>query len=607
MSAKRLVLLVFFLAVCFGIYWLANLIWFKPLSLDAFYDRGFARVLVATDPEQLTQIGLLESKGIRFHNAYLSDASPETELWKHTYLKEQLDILKSYDRAAQTQAQLLSTDILQWFLEQDAAGEPFRFYDYQVTQINGVHIDLPEFMLQVHPLTSKTDAEYYNSRLSRFKQKFDQVIASLQQAEAKGVIPPQFVVQDVLKICRDFIAVPPTDNVLYKHLGETIAKLPDVTADQRDSLLADAEKQIANSVYPAYRDLIAHEEALLPKTNADDGVWKLPNGDAYYRYQLKSNTTSDITPAEVHDLGLAEVARITAEMKAEFAKLGYPDDIALAEAVHRLAADPSQHYTAGPNVRKQILGDFQKIVDEVSPRLTKVFRVLPKTPLKVESVPQFREATAPLAYYNPGSADGARPGIFYTNTGDLDKVIKYGMKTVTYHEAIPGHHFQISIQQELQGVPEFRRFLPFTAYAEGWALYSERLASEIGMYENDPSANIGRLQDEMLRAVRLVVDSGIHYKHWTRQQAIDYMAEHTGNPMADVVVEIERYIVWPGQACAYKVGQLKIIELREKARATLGAKFDIGEFHDVVLKNGSLPVSILERVVDQYIAEKKST
>jgi uncharacterized protein (DUF885 family) len=605
MSLKRSFFLIVFLAFGFFVYWLANLIWFKPLSIDNFYDRGFARILLR-DPETLTQLGILESKGIRFHNAYLSDASPETERWKHAYEKEQLDILKSYDRESQTQAQLLSTDVLAWFLGQDVASEPFMFYPYAVTQIDGVHIDLPRFMLEIHPLTSKSDAEAYVSRLSRFKQKFDEVIAGMQESEARAVMPPRFVVEGALKIARDFIVMPPKENVLYTGFSEKLAKLPELIPEQRERLLADAETQIANSVYPAYRDLIAHEESLLPKTTTDDGVWKLPNGDAYYRNQLRAQTTTDITPAEVHDLGLAEVARIGAEMKVEFAKLGYPEDIPLAEAVHRLAADPAQRYTPGPNVRKQITGDFQKIIDEVSPRLTKVFRVLPKAPLKVESIPEFSEKSAPLTYYEPGSADGARPGIFFANTGDLDKIARYGMKTVTYHEGVPGHHFQISIQQELDGVPEFRRFLPFTAYQEGWALYAERLASEIGMYENDPAGNIGRLQDEMLRAVRLVVDSGIHYKHWTRQQAIDYMAENTGNSMADVVVEIERYIVWPGQACAYKVGQLKILALREKARAALGAKFDLGEFHDVVLKNGSLPLTILEQVVDTYIAQKKA-
>jgi uncharacterized protein (DUF885 family) len=605
MSIKRTLFLTVFLAFGFFVYWLANLIWFKPLPIDYFYDRGFARILLR-DPETLTQLGILESMGIRFHNAYLSDASPETERWKHAYEKEQLDILKSYDRESQTQAQLLSTDVLGWYLGQDVASEPFMFYPYAVTQINGVHIELPQFMLEVHPLTSKADAEAYNSRLSRFKQKFDEVIASLQESEARNVVPPHFVVEGALKIARDFIVMPPKENVLYTGFAEKLAKLPEVIPEQRERLLADAETQIANSVYPAYRELIAHEEALLPKTTTDDGVWKLPNGDAYYRSQLRGNTTTEITPAEVHDLGLAEVARIGAEMKVEFGKLGYPEDIPLAEAVHRLAADPAQRYTPAPNVRKQIIGDFQKIIDEVSPRLTKVFRVLPKAPVKVVSVPEFSEKSSPLAYYNPGSVDGVRPGIFFANTGDLDKIVKYGMKTVTYHEAVPGHHFQISIQQELQDVPQFRRFLPFTAYQEGWAVYAERLAWEIGMYENDPAGNIGRLQDEMLRAVRLVVDSGIHYKHWTRQQAIDYMAENTGNPMADIVVEIERYIVWPGQACAYKVGQLKILALREKARAALGEKFDLGEFHDVVLKNGALPLTILERVVDAYIAQKKA-
>lgn len=603
MTFKRTVLLLLFVALLAGCYWLANLIWFKPLSLDNFYERVFVRILLK-EPELLTQVGILEGMGIRFHNAYLADASPEAERERHAYLKEQLDVLRSYDRASQTQSQLLSTDILEWYLAQDAASDAFMFHNYAVTQISGVHIDLPEFMLQVHPLAGRGDAENYNARLSRFNTKFAQVIEGLKVSEAEGVTPPRFVVEGALKIARDFIVVPPVENPLYVHLADKLKTMNGVTPEQRDQLLAECEKQIAGSVYPAFRALVAYEEELLPKTTTDDGVWKLPNGDAFYRNQLRQFTTTDMTPAEVHELGLSEVTRISAEMKAEFTKLGYPE-LPVAEAVHRLAADPAQHYSPGPNVRKEIAADYQKIIDDVNKRVATVFRVLPKAQLKVESVPEFREKSAPLAYYNQPSADGSRPGVFYTNTGDLSKVIKYDMKTTAYHEAVPGHHFQLSIQQELTGLPQFRRFLPFGAYVEGWALYAERLASEIGMYDTDPPGNIGRLQDELFRAVRLVVDTGIHYKHWTRQQAIDYMAETTGNPQADVVVEIERYIVWPGQACSYKVGQLKILNLREKARAALGTKFDLGEFHDVVLKNGSQPLGILEKLVDNYIADKK--
>ena len=602
-SVKRSLKFIGLAALVTFAYWFANLVWFKPLSIDHFYERAFVRVLLK-NPEALTQIGLLEGVGIRFHNAYLTDDSPGAQRWAHEYFKEQLDILRSYDREAQTDSQRLSTDILESHLADDVAREPFMFHGYAVTQINGAHISLPEFMLQIHPLTSNGDAEMYAARLSRFGKKFDDVIATLKEEESRGVLPPRFVVEAVLKICRDFIAVPPKENALYARFADKLAKVEAVTPAQREQVLVEVEKQITAAVYPAYRALIAHEEVALAKTTTDDGVWKLPNGDAFYKSQLRQQTTSDIAPAEVHELGLAEVARVGAEMKAEFAKLGYPD-MPLADAVHKLAAEPSQRYTAGPDVRKEITGDYQKMIDEVNKRVAASFKVLPKAGVKVESVPEFREKNAPGAYYNAPSADGVRPGIFYANTGDLSRVLKYEMKTTAYHEAVPGHHFQISIQQEVKGVPQFRRFLGFGAYGEGWGLYAERLAAEIGMYENDPAGNIGRLQWELFRAVRLVVDSGIHYKHWTRQQAIDYMAQNTGNPIAEVVAEIERYIVWPGQATSYKVGQLKILALREKAKKELGAKFNLGEFHDVVLKNGSLPLAILEKLVDRYIAEKK--
>ena len=384
-------------------------------------------------------------------------------------------------------------------------------------------------------------------------------------------------------------------------------KLPAGTLDDatRTRVLGDVEKAIDEAVFPAYAQLISYFEALEPKATSNDGAWSLPDGDAYYAYQVESNTTTTMTPDQIHQLGLAEVARIGGEMDAILREAGYVDGT-IGARVRQLAAAPEQLYPDNDEGRKQILADYQRIIDEVSAGLDPYFAVKPKAGVQVKRVPEFSEKTAPGAYYEGPALDGSRPGTFYANLRNVAEVPKMGMRTLAYHEAVPGHHFQIAIAQELKDLPIFRRMVPFTAFAEGWALYAERLAWEAG-FEKNPMDNLGRLQAEMFRAVRLVVDTGMHAKHWTREQAIQYMSDNTGMGDDEVTAEIERYLVNPGQALAYKVGMLKILELREKARAELGPKFDLREFHDQVLRNGSMPMEILERVVNDWISEKRKT
>jgi uncharacterized protein (DUF885 family) len=361
---------------------------------------------------------------------------------------------------------------------------------------------------------------------------------------------------------------------------------------------------IEHGVYPAYRSLIEHFAALQPKVTRNDGAWSLPDGDAYYAWCVRMHTTTDMTPEQVHALGLAEVARVTAEMDAILKAQGLADG-PIGPRVQQLAHAADATYPNTPDGKQAMLARYQAILDEVNAGLGSAFHVRPELGVVVKPVPAFSEKTAPGAYYEPGSFDGTRPGAFYANMRDTTENPKWGMRTLAYHEGIPGHHFQISIAQELKGVPFFRRVLPFTAYAEGWALYAERLAWELG-FEKDPLDDLGRLRDEMMRAVRLVVDSGIHYKHWTREQAIQYMMDNTGMAESSVTSEVERYFVDPGQALAYKAGMLKILELREHAKQALGAKFDLGEFHDQVLTHGSLPLALLQRVINDWITQKQA-
>jgi len=582
--------------------WFATaLIWGKPWSVKLLYTRTFLHFALK-GPELLTMLGILEKFGLHGHNAILSDASVANETKMYKWMKRDLALLRSYPRKRQPSKLLLSTDIMDWFLDDLTRTKKFRFHDYPLNQMFGIQSELPNFMMTMHPLVSKLEGRNYVKRLGRFGVKFDQVLEGLKIREEKGVLPPKFVIRRVLDEMTAFIGQPANENPLYTVFKDKLTKLEKVSARDRESLLAAAEAGITRTVYPAYQKFIAYFTALEQKATTDDGVWKLPDGGAYYANCLRSNTTTEYTPEQVHEIGLKEVTRIEREMAAILEKLSY---MGVKNAPRKLEEFGKEERFLYPNTdegRLAGLAEYQRILDEMNAGLDPYFAVRPKAALKVERVPEFREKTSALAYYQPAAIGGGRPGVFYANMRDMKEIHKFGMKTLAYHEGIPGHHFQIAIAQELKGLPFFRRMVPFTAYAEGWALYAEKLAREIGFYKDDPYGELGYLDSELFRAVRLVVDTGIHHKKWTREQAIEYMEAHTASAHESIVSEIERYIVMPGQACAYKIGEIKMVELRDKARKGLGDKFDLRKFHNVVLKNGSMPLNILERVVDAYIA-----
>ena len=598
--------MLFLVLLVLGGAFFVHVWYFKPAKIEWFYTRVFAQY-VFEDPELLSRLHLLEGVGITFHNDDLTDASPARQQELTAQLRKDYDTLRSYDHSGFAGQDKLSYDILEYFLGEQVKGEKWQWHDFPVNQMFGVQSSLPNFMADVHQVHSEGDANDYVARLRKFPVKFAQVLEGLKIRESKGVIPPRFVVEKVLAQMRGFVAGGARKNPLYTTFVEKLDKLPAGTLDDatRTRVLGDVEKAIDEAVFPAYAQLISYFEALEPKATSNDGAWSLPDGDAYYAYQVESNTTTTMTPDQIHQLGLAEVARIGGEMDAILREAGYVDGT-IGARVRQLAAAPEQLYPDNDEGRKQILADYQRIIDEVSAGLDPYFAVKPKAGVQVKRVPEFSEKTAPGAYYEGPALDGSRPGTFYANLRNVAEVPKMGMRTLAYHEAVPGHHFQIAIAQELKDLPIFRRMVPFTAFAEGWALYAERLAWEAG-FEKNPMDNLGRLQAEMFRAVRLVVDTGMHAKHWTREQAIQYMSDNTGMGDDEVTAEIERYLVNPGQALAYKVGMLKILELREKARAELGPKFDLREFHDQVLRNGSMPMEILERVVNDWISEKRKS
>lgn len=574
----------------------------KPLRIGWFYERVFVEYAV-DDPELLTSLGMLPP-WLDWFSDDLTDRSLAREKQVQAKLRDDLATLRSYDRAALDEQGQLSYDVLEYFLSIQAQGERFSHHDYPLNQLFGIQSGFPTFMATQHAVRSQGAAEDYVARLGKVPVMVDQVLEGLRAREAAGILPPTFVVEKVLAEMRAFTAAPARQNILYTSFAEKLGKLPagEIGDADRTALLASVESAVQDQVYPAYGQFIAYYDTLLAKTTGNHGVWSLPDGEAFYAWSARQHTSTDMTPAQIHQLGLDEVARIEAQMHEILVGQGLSEG-GVGERVQQIALRPDQLYPDTDEGRAAIIADFTRIIAEVDAGIGEHFNVRPRQGVTVERVPEFREKTAPGAYYNPPAMDGSRPGVFSINLRNTAEVARFGMRTLAIHEAIPGHHFQTTIQQELTGVPTFRKVLPFTAFSEGWALYSERLAWEIGL-QDDPLDNLGRLQAEMFRAVRLVVDTGLHDKRWTREQAIAYMLEKTGMPETDVVAEIERYLVMPGQALAYKVGMNKILALREKAKEALGPKFRLSEFHDLVLTGGDLPLALLERRVDAWIGQQ---
>jgi uncharacterized protein (DUF885 family) len=587
-----------------GAILLTNLIWFRPWNLNLFYEKAFVET-VFSEPELLSSLGLVEQFGFTRHNGKLGDESPAHQQKQLDRWKRDLAQLRQYPLDRQSPSQRLSTRVLDWFLERQVEGEKWQFHNYPVNQLFGVQNQFPSFMANTHRLLAKRDCQYYVMRLDAVPKKFNQLLESLKLREEKQILPPRFVVEEVLKEMSDFIAKPAAENILATSFKTRAAKIDKLSEAERADFQQRVEGSITNKVYPAYQQLVDYFKSIEPKTTTDDGVWKLPEGDAFYAYALHENTTTTMPPNDVHDLGVREVARIEGEMRTLLDANGFAGQ-PIGASMDKLGKDPRFLYPNDDKGRADALAEYTRLIDTANEQCKQLFLTMPKAKCEVRRVEQFKETTSSGAYYQGPAMDGTRPGVFFANLRDMNEIPKWSMPTLAYHEGIPGHHWQISIAHELKGLPQFRKILPFTAYAEGWALYCEWLAKQAGWYDKDPFGDLGRLQAELFRAVRLVVDTGIHAKRWTREQAIAYMREKTGMGEKEVTSEIERYIVVPGQACAYKIGMLKIQELRKRAETELGNKFDQREFHDTLLKNGGLPLEILEEQVNDYIQKKKA-
>ena len=476
------------------------------------------------------------------------------------------------------------------------------YHDYALTQMYGAHSGVPTFLINQHPIDNIADANAYIKRIELSGNYLEKVLENTRESARKGIRPPRFVYGHVISTSRNIIRGFPFEksdklNLVYDDFNKKIFELS-LPKEVSENLKKQAQDALQGSFKPAYILLINEMLTQQKLTTEDDGVWKLPGGNEYYASRLKTMTTTELSAKEIHQIGLDEVDRIHEEMRAIMSRVGFESN--LQDFFKYLKDEPRFTYPDTEAGREDYIKEATRIIETISKRLDEVFLKLPKAKLEVRRVEAFREKTAGKAFYSRGTPDGSRPGYYYANLNDINDMPKYQMEALAYHEGNPGHHMQLSISQELSGVPEFRKHNSVTAYTEGWGLYSEFFPKEMGFYD-DPYSDFGRLAMELWRAARLVVDTGIHDKKWTRTEAIDYLLANTPNPKNDCEKAIERYIVMPGQATAYKIGMMKILELRENAKDKLQEKFDIRSFHDTVINSGPVPLNILEERVDSWI------
>lgn len=567
---------------------------------NAFFDRVFDRE-VDRDPVKAALLG------IKSNYDQWTDLSEEHAQKEVEISKANLDSLKLIDFNALDEQTKISYRLFETDAKQDVDNFKWHLHDYPINQMGGTHVDLPTFLINVHLVANKQDAEAYISRLSKVNTVFDQVLNNLKLREAKNILPPKFVFPYVLNDCKNVITGKPFDkssenNPLLEDFTKKVSALKDVDDAGKKELIAKANEALLGSVKPAYEKLMSYWAELEKKSTTDDGAWKLSEGDAFYDAALKVTTTTDLTADQIHEIGLKEVERIHNEMREIMKKVDFKSDN-LQEFFTFMRLDKQFYYPNTAEGKEAYRVKAVKIIDDMKKELDKLFLTKPKADCVVKPVEAFREKSAGGAFYEDPAPDGSRPGRYYINLYNMADQATYQMEALAYHEGIPGHHMQIAIAQELKGIPKFRMHGGNTAYVEGWALYSEKVPKEIGFYK-DPYSDFGRLAMELFRAARLVVDTGIHRKKWTREKALAYFKENTPNPEGDNKKEIERYIVWPSQATGYKIGMIKILELREIAKTKLADKFDIREFHDVVLTSGPVPMNVLEEMVNSWVSRK---
>ena len=568
----------------------------EDARLNAFFEEAF-EARMALSPQRMTSLG---RKTDYDKLDDVSDAAADRSL---ALQEAQLAQMKAqFDPSKLSVQSRMSWRLFEHGVEQARLSNQWRDWGFQFAANGNPTTSLPVFLINNHRIGSVADAEAYVARLNAAERYMGQVADTLKARADKGVVSPRFVFEPSIENTRSVIAGAPFDGDAANPVwADFQTKVGALNADQatKDRLLASARAALTGPYKRGFETVLTALGQVQTRADSDGGVWRLPNGEAYYNAKLQLSTTTELSADQIHQIGLDEVARIQREMEVVKARIGFTGT--LQEFFHVLKTDPQFQYPNTPEGKEAYLTDARAFVAQVMEIAPQWFSDLPKAALEVRAVEPFREATASIAFYNSPSADGARPGIYYVNLSDMTQVLKPQIEGISYHEGAPGHHFQIAYAQEIDGLPSFRRFGGYGAYAEGWGLYAERLGKEMGFYQ-DPYSDFGRLSTELWRAVRLVTDTGLHAKRWSREQAMDYFRHNSLLSERDIQKEVERYITNPGQATSYKIGELKIEELREKARQTLGDRFDIKDFHAVVLGNGSVPLDVLEDQVNAWLA-----
>lgn len=581
-----------------------------PQSIGELIDAQTMQT-VRHDPELRTLLGIA-GDGIDL-SGQLTDVSLPRRAELRNQMQRNLDALQQQaERTPPTGQDRWSHGLTVWFYQTQLdlmrfdwapAWLPAGASTYAVDQLFSVPVTLPQFMDNQHAVRDEASARAYIARLQAIATKLDQVRANFDLQASHGALPPQVALEGAAAQVRGMLQPAPESSPFVLSFQRKLDKVP-ALAVRRDALLASAVEAVREHTNPAYRRLLARLDEAIARKPGNHGLWALPDGDAYYDAALRWNTSTNLDADRIHRIGVDEVARIEKEMDALLRRQGLTRGT-VGERMTALVKDPRFQYADSDAGREELMGDIRRRLAALEPHVPQYFGRVPPQPLEVRAVPKEAQATAPGAWYVQPAMDGSRPGVYFINLGNHEANTRWSLPTLTYHEGSPGHHFQISIGQTLTGLPMLRRSLNPSAFSEGWALYAEQLAHEMGLYRDDPWGDLGRLRAEMFRSVRLVVDTGLHRKRWTPEQAIDYMRARTGMPESEVRTEVYRYLVQPGQACSYKIGHLKFVELRERARRELGPRFDIRAFHDLVLGNGALPLAVLEASVDDWIATRQ--
>ncbi len=595
----------FILIVGISSLYLVNLFLMKPFSIDHFLGKELVVDLIDS-PEALTYIGIFDRfNWITKHNSRLTIPSDDDINEEIESLEKSIKTLYKYKDSRLTDVQKNTKKIAIFDYENNLKElKEFPHHDYPLNQIGGIHLNTIEFLSNMHPIRNESEAEDFIKRANLIKKVYEGVLADLEDQADAGIFPPEFVYDHVINQLSEFISYDYNEHPLYTQFLKKVKEL-NLDQDKEKQFELQIKNAIDESVTPGFRTLKDFMMRTKRYANKNHGIWSQPNGDEYYKLRIRTYTTTDYSPEEIHQMGLKEVNRISSRMREILTELGYDKNKTVGELMNELNEDPQFLYEDTPNRKEIVVSDYTEMMNEAIKVMTDYFHTMPKSEVIVKVVPEYSEQTAARGYYQPPALDGSRPGVFYANLYDIKQTPKYTMRTLTYHEATPGHHHQIAHSLENEDLTLYRRFGYFTsAFSEGWALYAERLALEVGLAE-DPYDELGILQSELFRAIRLVVDTGMHYKKWTREEAMEYMKANTGLSDTEVRVEIERYIVWPGQALSYKVGMIKILELREKAKKELGDKFNIKDFHSAVLDHGNPPLFIVEEMVEKMIEESR--